>query len=534
MKRYCIFLFFLLFQVMLTAQNDCTDALVVCGNTGYQGLTATGFGTQELDNTNTCQSAENNSLWLRLPVNTGGTLGFRIIPGNTSINVDFDFFIFGPDATCGNLGQAIRCSTTNPDLAGAFSNHTGMDETSADTAEGPGELGDSFVQWLTVEDGENYFLVIDRPVGSSDFSIEWTGTATFHDAAVFNNPGGTSLDMAQCDSDGVDDQSTAFNLTANSALLVGNQANVSLTYHVTQNDAIVGENPIPTPGAYSNIANPQVIYMRMTNTITGCFETDSFQIEVTNTLTAGTGQDIALCDSNENGLRAFNLALNDDAVRNGNPDTAVTYYASQQDAINKINPLGSLYINQTPYAVQTIWARLDNISGCFASDITSFTITVTPLPDFDYTLEVVDFRSSSNSINVEISNPELYDFSLDGTNFSDNAFFENLVPGPYTVHIRAKSGCKTVTEEVVILNYPRFFTPNGDGVNDVWQIAYMRLNPQASVTIFDRYGKPVGGFKGAAGWDGSYNGSPLPATDYWFVIQLDNSRIIKGHFSMIR
>jgi gliding motility-associated-like protein len=129
---------------------------------------------------------------------------------------------------------------------------------------------------------------------------------------------------------------------------------------------------------------------------------------------------------------------------------------------------------------------------------------------------------------------EDYEFALDDGAFSNNAIFRNLETGPYTIHIRAKSGCKTVSEDVIILNYPRFFTPNGDNENEVWRIPYLNLQPQAEVTIFDRYGKIITGFKGSDSWDGTFNNNKLPSTDYWFVLQLDTGRIIRGHFSMIR
>lgn len=534
MKYKLAFILFFLLCLDSSAQNDCTDALTVCGNTGYQGLTATGFGIQELNNTNTCQSQENNSLWLKLPINTGGTLGFILTPSSPSIVVDFDFFVFGPSATCGNLGQAIRCSTTNPEASGAFNNHTGMNENETDTAEGPGQEGNNFVQWLTVQDGETYFLVIDRPIGSSDFSIQWTGTATFYDAAVFNNPAGLSLDINQCDDDATDDQKSLFDLTVNAGMLTGIQGNTLLTYHLTPNDAITGENAVLQPEAFVNTANPQEIHMRMTNTVTGCFTVESFSIEVVNTLVAGQPQDLMLCDFKENGLQEFDLTVNDALVRNGNPNTSVTYYASQQDAVNEANAITGVYQNESPYVTQTIWVRLENISGCFGSDIKQFTITVTPLPDIVYTLDIIDFRNTGNSISIVMPDAQYYQFSTDGAIYSDNTVFNNLLPGIHTIYIQAKSGCRTISEEIVILNYPRFFSPNADGMNDIWQIPYLAYSPGVIVTIFDRYGKIVGRLEGNAGWDGAFNGKTLPATDYWFVLQLDNNRIIKGHFAMIR
>ena len=98
--RNLLYIFFFLLNIFtLYSQNDCSDAIVVCGNSGYQNLTAVGVGVQELNNSNTCGSEENNSLWFELTINTAGNLGFILTPTdelgtiNTYLFVDFDFFI---------------------------------------------------------------------------------------------------------------------------------------------------------------------------------------------------------------------------------------------------------------------------------------------------------------------------------------------------------------------------------------------------------------------------------------------------------
>lgn len=525
----------LLFSIpSLFAQNDCRDAITVCGNMGYEGLSAEGVGMQELNNnSNDCTGVETNSLWLRLPINTSGTLSFVLTPNDPSIDIDFDFYIFGPHATCGNIGHAIRCSTTNPAAVNAFTNQTGLSENETDTSEGPGPNGNSFVSALNVQAGDVYFLVIDRPIGGSDFSLQWTGTATFFDAPVFNNPQATPFAITMCDSDGVDDQKSVFDLTANNAAILNGQPNVILSYHESINDAVTNINPITTPDSYTNTSNPQTIYMRMTNGNTDCFTTEELKIEITNSVITGKPKDFEACDSKETGFQTFNLAENDDLIINGAIDTALSYYASLTDAQNKTNPLPSLYQNTSP--TQTIWARLESTAVCLGHSITSFTITVTPLPKIVYTLDVKDFTNNTNSIRIVMPDPENYLFSIDGKNFSDVPLFENLLPGPYTIYIKAKTGCKTISEDLIILNYPKFFSPNGDGKNETWRIPYLNLQPQAVVTIYDRYGKIITGFKGGSpGWDGTLNNKKLPSTDYWFVLQLDSGRIIKGHFAMVR
>ena len=66
------------------------------------------------------------------------------INNSKDINEDYDFYIYGPNATCSNLGQSIRCSTTNPAQANQGNNLTGLNTTSTETSEGPGGNGDSF------------------------------------------------------------------------------------------------------------------------------------------------------------------------------------------------------------------------------------------------------------------------------------------------------------------------------------------------------------------------------------------------------
>ena len=101
--------------------------------------------------------------------------------------------------------------------------------------------------------------------------------------------------------------------------------------------------------------------------------------------------------------------------------------------------------------------------------------------------------------------------------------------------VRDGLGCGIAEKEVALLYYPNFFTPNGDGYNEKWQIKYSVLEPQMKVTIFDRYGKVITSFGGMSdGWDGTLNGAKLPSTDYWFVVTREDGREYKGHFAMMR
>jgi gliding motility-associated-like protein len=403
-KLIFAFLFFAL-AIKSNAQSDCTDAIIACGNTGFTGITVTGIGVQELsDQTNTCSSQENNAIWLKIAIKKGGTLGFLLVPESTDINEDFDFFIFGPNATCNALGQSIRCSTTNPRAINQSDNYTGMNENETDTSEGPGSLGNSFVNWLTVSDGDSYFLVIDRPIGTSNFSLLWTGTATFNDAPEINIPRAVTLDINQCDNDGKPDLSTSFDLTKNTPIIIGKQADVIVTYHTEQNDALVNTNPILNPKSFINSINPQTIYTRITNTITGCFNTSEFSINVNNTMsfpfTKSTTCDDASDGNNTNGQVLFDLnKVTSEVFKNLDTSTfTVKYYLSQNDADANNNELPRFFYNTTAHQ-QYIYIKAFSNKLCVATD--KIELNVIPLPlKIDATLVQCDIGANPDGIST--------------------------------------------------------------------------------------------------------------------------------------
>ena len=381
--RYLIVLFLLCFFASSYGQNDCSDAIVVCGNTGFDGLSATGVGVQELNGSNNCNSQENNSIWLKISIDQGGTLGFILTPESSDIGIDFDFFVFGPNVTCGNIGQAIRCSTTNPQSAGSINNTTGLNSTETDVSEGPGPNGNNFLQWLTVNNNDTYFLVIDRPIGSSNFSLTWTGTATFKESPVFDIPSGTGIDIQECDNDAVKDEKTVFNLAQNTPIIIGTQSNVAVTYHLNSNDALIGANAIANTAAFNNTQNPQTIFTRITDTNSGCFNTTEFELSVLN----GTNipnSTYAICDDDSdgndlNGKNTFDLNAATVSLM-GNQDISnlmVSYYASYQNAFDGINPYPDNYTNTTANE-EIAYIKVINLDGCV--QIKEITLKVNPLP----------------------------------------------------------------------------------------------------------------------------------------------------------
>jgi gliding motility-associated-like protein len=123
---------------------------------------------------------------------------------------------------------------------------------------------------------------------------------------------------------------------------------------------------------------------------------------------------------------------------------------------------------------------------------------------------------------------------LDGSFFQENPIFNNVSAGEYTLVINDLNGCNAVSQTIFVLDHPKFFTPNGDGINDFWKIENLN-QPAAKIYIFNRYGKLVKQIaSNGNGWDGTFSGEPLPSSDYWFTLYLEDGRIIKGHFALKR
>lgn len=454
MGKYLGVLIAALMSMIGFAQNDCSSPLVVCGNEGFNNIEVSGPGVQELSGANSCASMEHNSLWFDVTIKTGGTLAFILKPESSDINEDFDFFVFGPNVTCGNIGQSIRCSTTNPVAAGLTSNHTGMSTTATDTSEGPGPDGNSFVKAIDANAGERYFIVIDRPIGSSNFTIEWTGTAKFNEAPTVEIPTGTSTDLVECDSVApFNDLQTVFDLTQNN-FIVGGQANVTVSYYDNNTDANTGTNPISNADNYTNTVNNQLIYARLENTITGCYSVDSFKLSVSSGPSLQVGI-VEECDEDNDGFATFDLTqLNDRILMSGNPsDYQISYHPTQSDAENNTGVLSNVYTN-TIASYQELFARVVSNVNSFCVSTTSVRLQVKSVPvitdlvelkqcddDTDartlFNLEEVKSKISADYLNETITFYE----TLAGAHSGVNAIlsieaYENQTPANDTIWAR--------------------------------------------------------------------------------------------------
>ncbi|WP_339622497.1 T9SS type B sorting domain-containing protein [uncultured Winogradskyella sp.] len=274
MNKYLVLLGFIVLGFQLNAQepNDCVNAVTVCGNGSFLS-NATGPGSDfEI---NSCGGFENNSLWLEVNIVQAGTLGFDLIPNDPDILVDYDFWVFGPNRLCSNLGAPIRCATTNPNEAGLPNNLTGINGSTTLTQTGPGANGNGYVFWLNVNVGESYFIVIDRPEGDGGFELQWTGTATAGAGAFPATPDATEIaDVIQCSS------------TADIGIFDLNGLRNSInpdpinTIEFYENLADATDDINELPGIYANTSNPQTVYAKVKSSGTDCYTIVDFDLIV--------------------------------------------------------------------------------------------------------------------------------------------------------------------------------------------------------------------------------------------------------------
>ncbi|MBF6640300.1 hypothetical protein IVB69_02285, partial [Flavobacterium sp. J49] len=391
MKKVLTILLSFVFANTLVAQvepNDCVNALTVCGN-GTFFSNANGIGNnQEI---NSCGGFESNSLWLEINIVQGGTLGFNLIPDDPNIMVDYDFWVFGPNAVCGALGAPIRCATTNPQQAGLTSNWTGMYGSTLNTQVGPGPSGNGYVRWLNVLPGQSYYIAIDRPNGDGGFQLQWIGSATAGTGAFPSPPSAASIpDVMTCSNT---PNVGIYDLNSVRPLINADTTGNSITFHETVADA--NDNINSLPNIYSNISNPQTVYVRVTDNNSNCYSIAEFDLVVNLVPNASMSVSPTAICSGDSVTVTFS----------GTPGANIDYSIGGGPTQNtNLNASGTFTLTQSPtsnttYALTAVRA-LDASGATICSQPLnqSATVMVNPLPSA--TISGTTTICSGNTTNV--------------------------------------------------------------------------------------------------------------------------------------
>ena len=323
-----------------------------------------------------------------------------------------------------------------------------------------------------------------------------------------NSVGNTTLSTCDLDADPIQDGKYNFRLSdADTDVLAGLPTGLPLVvqYYLTEEDALIYPGRM-LPNNYRNVTPfNQEIYAKVVNG-PACYGISKVQLVVQVFAPAGfENETVNICDSvdliSPNGYGPY--VWSHDPLNSNNIATVTT--------------AGTYTVSVTQ--------NLCSVSKTF--------VVTTPEPPVITAVDINDVSLSENSVLIHYTGNAQYSFSLDGFVFQDSPYFTNVHQGDHTVIVKGE--CSIDSRVIFVLDYPRFFTPNNDGYNDLWSVESPALDPNGTIHIYDQYGKFLKQLSTAGkGWDGKFNGKNLPAADYWFILTLENRRIVKGHFSLKR
>ncbi|WP_291117572.1 T9SS type B sorting domain-containing protein [Flavobacterium sp. UBA6135] len=304
---------------------------------------------------------------------------------------------------------------------------------------------------------------------------------------------------------------------------IRNQLNIpsssTITFFHTEQDAQTKANPIE--GRY-HTTSTTIIWIRIENDDFSCGGIGPIQLIVNSEIVLNVQDSYIICDPIMHSTQVL-----DGGVNNGSwiwKDSSGTIISNSR----------FFSLTESGFFSVTV-SKIEN--GILCSTVKSFVVVNANTPEF------TEVKAEEDKIYVSVSGNSVYEFSINGINYFGEGLsyvFSNVQPGLHTVYVRDIFNCEaTINTEVFLLRFPKFFTPNGDGINDYWILSYeiLKLFPDIKVYIFNRYGLLLYFMDNnnlERGWDGSLNGKILPSSDYWYKVFLDEKRNFKGHFSLKR
>lgn len=323
-----------------------------------------------------------------------------------------------------------------------------------------------------------------------------------------------------CDEDGTNDGITVINLSTITASVLGTQtgSEFSVTYFESFADAAANVNPVTTTLLTT-------IFARVNNSLApNCFDIKPINFTI-NKIPETTLQDGIVCIDNNGGL------LNPYTITSGLSASSHTF--EWFDASGQVVGTASSYVATSPGIYSLLATNI--ATGC-TSEETFVTVTVSAPAVVAYSVSE-DF-TENQTVSVVATGTGDYEYSLDDGPFQDSPIFENVNSGLHTITVRDKNGCGITVIEALVINYPKYFTPNGDGIHETWNIKDLKEQLDAEIFIFDRYGKLIKQiFPSGIGWDGMYNGTQAISDDYWFTVTYvkdQEERQFKAHFTLKR
>lgn len=384
------------------------------------------------------------------------------------------------------------------------------------------------------------FIKVTDPSNNGCYSI------TTLNLFVLDLPGATAnpTPIELCDNSGFE----TFNLKVREAQMAGSTplSDIEFKYYTDANDAMADNvNNITNPTAFTNtIAYYQKLYVRLNSRINIDSETNLKCFRILEL-------ELFVRPYPENKLETspYIICINKDhnvispAIVNtdlsGGMYIFTWYNGFNAQAGNEIAGQTSnqcTIYNEGEYSVKV--TNISNAANC--SSVFNFTTRNSFVP-FSVTAnpsELIAFGIDNTVTAIAFPPSDDYLYSVNDMGWQTSNVFTHLHEDEYVLKVKNKYGCGETGTTFSVVDFPNYFTPNGDGYHDTWNIKGSGILDTVTILIFDRYGKLLKELSpNGTGWDGTYNGKMLPSDDYWFKLIYTKNNVTKefrGHFAMKR
>lgn len=440
------------------------------------------------------------------------TINLLPVANNTSLSQCDEYLNTNDGITLFNLNEAID------QITGSTQDRTVLffeDMTSADA--GTPSIANTNTYQNTAANQQLFVRVIDDLTGCFRIStLDLLVSTTSANDAI----------LTLCDDDGIEDGFREFDLTeADVQILSGiGNPNLSVAYYETIENALSETDAISIyTNTTSGTQGQDVLYARVEDNLNQCFGINEVALFVNPLPDIEELAEAFLCEGTtitiDSGL-VFGNPNDFDYLWSPNGETTENISVSQE---------GTYVLSMT-----------NRSTGCSKDRI--ITVTESSPARIIQPIEIND-ASDNNTVTITVEGSGDYEYAIafNGSNirtYQDSPTFTDVPPGFHTVYVRDKNGCgPEATQDISVVGFPKYFTPNGDGFNETWNVEGIsaQVLGNSIIYIFDRSGKllkqlvPSGN-----GWDGTYSGALMPSSEYWFRVELDDGRIRTGSFSLIR
>ncbi|MCP9201441.1 T9SS type B sorting domain-containing protein [Gramella sp. GC03-9] len=387
----------------------------------------------------------------------------------------------------------------------------------------PGEDGPTY---LVTEDGD-YRLVVRDLVGDSSDMDEVV--VRFYDVPVI----GEAENLSIC-AEGLE----FVDLTRTEAELltpVQNPVDYEAVYFESQED-LEEDNEITSPQNFE-FEDGKVIYARIRHIESGCYSpAEEFELGTFVFPEISLPETSIFCTTLQGDLLST-VSLGE--------ELGAGYAYEWRDGNTVLGTEAVIRFEDIPQSHEIVLSIFHEESGC-EIEVSTMPVLISGPEIVNLDISGSDFGegytvsvSTEGGVGREFAQ---FEFRLDDGPWRDNPVFNEVPPGSHMIRVREVNGCgEASSESFFLVGYPRFFTPNADGYNDTWRLINNGSIEIKRLFVFDRYGKllkqlnPVNG----QGWDGTYNGQPMPADDYWFRVEFVDSKTgnhqeYMSNFTLIR